>query len=106
MIAEVAYNPVNLILRFCKEKRVDFAHAFATATTRRILSGSFRTRAASITEGKAEQSRGRKKFSVDFIVNTSDFLYNGSIVGVTYVTIKHVLVDTDYNDLGFLSEIG
>ncbi len=46
--------------------------------TGKTLNESFRTRADSITDNKlsARLNGGRKKFNVNFIVNTNIFLYN------------------------------
>ncbi|RKI40161.1 hypothetical protein D7V86_04160 [bacterium D16-51] len=38
--------------------------------------GSFRTKADSITGNKIKRNGGRKKFNVNFIVKTGVFLYN------------------------------
>ena len=47
-----------------------------SATTKRTLRGSFRTRADSTVNSKEKLSGGRKKFNVNFIVKISVFLYN------------------------------
>ena len=49
------------------------------------MRGSFRTRADSITNKKAELSGERKKFNVNFIVKIGVFLYNLSAAGVSYI---------------------
>ncbi len=46
-------------------------------------------RADSITDNRARRSGGRKKFNVNFIVNTNDFLYNLCVTGVIYIIYCH-----------------
>ena len=41
--------------------------------------------ADSITNNRTRLSEGRKKFNVNFIVKTGDFLYNRNIVGASCI---------------------